>query len=124
MEEAGTNPLKDERAERRLLTSKMKSLNNQLNLLTQKKLRLDIEIKRTKKKLSKIKKSSMTNIQAKLQIEGFDYSKFSPDDLNLLREQVGPEEYEELLELDKEIDEADIILQSIDSPTIQGEEVL
>lgn len=89
-------------AERKMRTSKLKSLRNYLEIIIQKKIRLDIEIKRTKEKISKIKDSSKTEVKTSLSLENFDYDSFSDEDREeLLRRD--PELFQELLDLDEQI---------------------
>lgn len=97
-------------AERKLRTSKLKSLNSQLENLIQKKIRIDLEILRTKKKLSKLKESSKTSVKASLSIEGFDYDSFSPEDNLTLQEKL-PTDYQDLLNLDEQIYRSEEILK-------------
>lgn len=89
-------------AERKMRTSKLKSLRNYLEIIIQKKVRLDIEIKRTKEKISKIKESSKTEVKTSLSLENFDYDSFSNEDREeLLRRD--PELFQELFDLDEQI---------------------
>lgn len=89
-------------AERKMRTSKLKSLRNYLEIIIQKKIRLDIEIKRTKEKISKIKESSKTEVKTSLSLENFDYDSFSNEDREeLLRRD--PELFQELFDLDEQI---------------------
>lgn len=57
-------------AEVRALTSKIKGINSYLATLLQKKIRLELEIRRTKQRLSKLKKMSMTIVKTSIQVEG------------------------------------------------------
>lgn len=97
-------------AERRLRTSKLKSLQNQLEILIQKKIRIDLEIKRTKKKLSKIKESSKTEVKTRLSLEGFDYDSLTLDQSRLFQEKF-PDEFKDLLALDEQIVHSEELLQ-------------
>lgn len=100
-------------AERKLRTSKLKGLNSQLESLIQKKIRIDLEIQRTKKKLSKLKESSKTSVKASLSMEGFDYDSFSPEDNLNLQEKL-PADYPDLLSLDEQIYRSEEILKEIE----------
>lgn len=99
--------------QRKILQSKLKGLNNHISNLLQKKVRIDLEIKRTKKKLSKLKKSSQTYVKTRVSLEGFDYDQFTQDDLSLLLESVGEDVFQELLELDEEIEKSQQLLEEI-----------
>lgn len=67
LQEASTEPEKV--LETRALTAKLKGLNGYLTSLLQKKIRIDLEIKRTKRQLSKLKKSSSTKLKTSIQLE-------------------------------------------------------
>jgi hypothetical protein len=116
IEEGNLIQEKQDQVERQLLVSKLKSLNDHISNLLQKKIRIDLEIRRTKKKLSKLKSSSKTYVHTKLELEGFIPEFYDPRIYNsILLEQVGKEVFQELLELDQLIDQADLLLQEIES---------
>lgn len=100
-------------AERKLRTSKMKSLNSQLENLIQKKIRIDLEIQKTKKKLSKLKETSKTSVKTSLSLEGFDYDQLTPEDCDQLRAE-NPNDFSELLSLDEQIYRSEGILEEIE----------
>lgn len=93
--------------ESKLLLSKLKSLNEHLSALIQKKIRIDLEIKRTRRKLSKLKQQSKTYVKTRVEIEGFDYDLFTPEDLIPLQESVGEEAFKKLIKLDSEVERAE-----------------
>lgn len=109
--EAVSPEASEETIERKLLSSKIKSLNNQLASLIQKKIRIDLEIKRTKRKLTKIKNQSLTNVKMKVELEGFNYDSLSQEQLEFLQESIGQEDFKSLLDLDEQIILADRILK-------------
>lgn len=71
---------------RKLNLSKIKSLNQTLQNLIQKKIRLDLEIKRTRAKLSKIKGQSDTSVKLSLQLEGLSPETLDPKDWEIFKE--------------------------------------
>lgn len=58
------------KAEIRALTSKIKGVNSYLASLLQKKLRIELEIRRTRTRLSKLKSRSQTIVRTKINLEG------------------------------------------------------
>lgn len=112
LETARSDSPDQERAiQRKILKSKMESLNMTLQNLLQKKIRIDLEIKRTKKKLSKLKNSSQTYVKTTVELEGFDYDLFSLEDHELLKQKVTLEAYSELVQLDEEVLIAERLIQ-------------
>lgn len=101
-------------ANRKLLISKLKGLNDHLSNLVQKQLRLELEIKRTKKKLSRLKNDSQTYVKAKIQLEGFNQFPLSQEQTRMLSEKVGYETFKEIIQLDQLIDEATDLNQEIE----------
>lgn len=101
--------------DRRLLTSKLKSLNTILQNLLQKKIRIDLEIRRTKKRISKLKSQSQTLVKTHVELEGdLNYDHLSNQDLKVLQERFGEQVFSELFELDKEVFEAQQLLTEIE----------
>lgn len=115
------NQQNEEGLERKLLRSKLETLNHTLENLLQKKIRIDLEIKRTKKKLSKLKSSSQTLVRTKVELEGFNYETFSLDDHDLFRAKISEKEYKELLELDREVFIAEGLIQEADELPLVSE---
>jgi hypothetical protein len=101
--------------ERKLLTSKLKSLEDHISNLIQKKIRIDLEIKRTKKKLTKLRQSSVTYVRTKVELEE-SLDLFDDEDSKLfyLEESVGHEVLQELIQLDELIDQAIELEREID----------
>lgn len=112
---------KEGQIERKILTSKIKTLQDQLSQLAQKKVRLDLEIRRTKKKLSKIRTQSQTLVKTRVELEGFDYDSFEPSHLRLLTEQVGEEVSQELYDLDEQVYLSGLLLQSLENLPLYDE---
>lgn len=108
----GTDPRAELSNRRKAQQSKLKSLTNQLQNLLQKKIRIDLEIRSTRKKLSKLKGSSATTLRASLTAEGFDLS-LEPIPVEILQETISSELIEELKEFDSVLDEADYTLSLI-----------
>lgn len=106
---------REDSMQRSLLTSKLKSLNDHLSALLQKKIRIDLEIKRTKKKLSKLKSQSQTYVKTRVQLEGLNYETFGPDEKKILIENVGQEVFEEIYNLDKQVYDAESILEELEN---------
>lgn len=106
----------EDSVQRKLFTSKLKSLNDQISNLLQKKIRIDLEIKRTKKKISKLKSNSLTYIKSSVQLEGFNYDSLDNENeaLNFINE-VGQETYQELWNLDEQIFRAEKLLSELES---------
>lgn len=55
--------------ETKALTAKLKGINGYLQSLLQKRIRLDLEIKRTKRQISKLKKKSSLIVKTSIQLE-------------------------------------------------------
>lgn len=104
----------NDQAMRKLLTSKMKSLEQHLESLVQKKIRLDIEIKRTKKKLSKLKTSGSDYIKARIELEGFSLEQFGPDQEQMFLESLGLNTFLDFQELDQLVDRAEQLIQEVE----------
>lgn len=112
----GLEPLSEEQSEsleRKALTSKLKSLNTTLTNLLQKKIRLEIEIKRTKKKLKELQSYSQTKLRLKVAAEGLVYDFLTKSGRNQLLETFGREQYEELENLDEQVFIALRVLESL-----------
>lgn len=104
--------LPEEQIRRRIYTSKLESLKNQLANLLQKKIRIDLEIKRTRKKLSKLKEESKTLVKTSLQLEGVLPGPDGLIDNNLALRKLGQQSYEETLKLDLLLDEVQELLEA------------
>lgn len=89
--------------DQQLAKSKMSTLRNHLQALLQKKIRIDLEIKRTKKKLSKLKTTSQTYIKTRVSFEGFDYDHLDPSTMELLKEKIGQDNFLELQQIDEQV---------------------
>lgn len=101
----------EENLRRQSLLSKLRSLNNYLEAIIQKKIRLDLEIKRTRVQISKLKSITSTEVKASATREGFERIPLTPRETQLLLEQVGQEEFNFLREMDEEIDRSQYLLQ-------------
>lgn len=106
--------------ERKLLKSKLESLNNHLEALIQKKIRLDLEIRRTRKKLSKLKTQSSTKVKLGISAEGFNVPS-NREEVSLLQEQIDPQIFKSLADLDLEIDRSEEILETYKDLPLYGE---
>lgn len=78
--------------ETKALTAKIKGLNGYLTSLLQKKIRIDLEIRRTKKQLTKLKKNSSLQIKSSIKLENALASDETPSysELRLLAEGALP----------------------------------
>jgi predicted nucleic acid-binding Zn-ribbon protein len=101
--------------ERKLFRSKLETLNHTLENLIQKKIRIDLEIRRTKKKISKLKTSSQTLVKTRVELEGFNYDAFSEIDSIDLRSKISEEMFQELFELDRQVFIASNLIKEVDS---------
>lgn len=101
----------EEELRRKSLLSKLRSLNSYLESIIQKKIRLDLEIKRTRVQISKLKSITSTEVKASATREGFERYPLTPRESLRLLEQVGQEEFNFLRELDEEIDRAQYLLE-------------
>jgi hypothetical protein len=88
----------------RQIASKIKSLNILLQNLMQKKIRIDLEMKRTKIKLSNLRKMSQTNLKTSLQLEDYQLPLHS-DQLKSLCSQFSLD-FSDIVDLDRLLDEA------------------
>jgi regulator of replication initiation timing len=113
----GVSPIDENKIKRKLLVSKIETLNNQLNSLLQKKIRIELEIKRTRKRLSKLKSESQTMFKTAVQLEGIDPDSDDPKDIQFLIETWSPETIQEFLDLGEQEKLASELIQ-------QSEEVL
>jgi len=84
--------------EQRQILSKIKSLNILIQNLMQKKLRIDLELKRTKIKISNLRKMTSTTLKSSLQLESDIDVTITRSDAKNLCEQNGLE-YETISEL-------------------------
>lgn len=95
--------------------SKIRSVNNYIQNLLQKKIRIDLEIRRQKKVLSKLKKQSEFSLKTTLKLEGNlpieEIRPLTQEECNLLRE--NSELFNYTKELDQEIDISDQLLEEI-----------
>jgi mRNA-degrading endonuclease RelE of RelBE toxin-antitoxin system len=91
--------------EKRAIASKLKSLNDTLDALIQKKIRIELEIKNVRRKAKNLSKQSKTRLT--IEVESFGYSPYelTPTECDFLREQMGQEEYEETVKIDSLIDQ-------------------
>lgn len=91
--------------EKRTIASKLKSLNDTLDALIQKKIRIELEIKNVRRKAKNLSKQSKTRLT--IEVESFGYSPYelTPTECDNLREQMGQEEYEETVKIDSLIDQ-------------------
>lgn len=109
-------PSQEASLRRKAVQSKLKSLTSQLQLLLQKKIRIDLEIRSTRTKLNKLKTRSSAEFKTSLQFEGVDTSSV-PIPIQAVKEAVSPELFEEFQEFDKALREADVIVeQTMDLP--------
>lgn len=100
-----------EKLRRQSLLSKLRSLNNYLEAIIQKKIRLDLEIKRTRVQITKLKSITSTEVKATALREGFETLPLSQKETRKLLELVGSEEFNFLKDLDEEIDRAQYLLE-------------
>lgn len=100
-----------EKLRRQSLLSKLRSLNNYLEAIIQKKIRLDLEIKRTRVQITKLKSITSTEVKATALREGFETLPLSEKETRKLLELVGSEEFNFLKDLDEEIDRAQYLLE-------------
>lgn len=101
----------EEKLRQQSILSKIRSLNNYLEAIIQKKIRLDLEIKRTRVQLTKLRSISTTEIRATAAREGFTNLPLDPREARILQENMAPEEFQILNELDREIDRAQELLE-------------
>lgn len=97
---------------RKAQMSKMKSLTSQLQNLLQKKIRLDLEIRNTRKKLSKLKTASKNTLKVSLELEGLDLSSEEPISRKVVLEVAGEELTKEFFAFDRVLDEVELVLSS------------
>lgn len=93
------------------VTSKMASLNSHLKALLQKKIRIDLEIRRTKKKLSKMKNRSSTYVKTTVSLEGFNLDYLTPELNSILEEKLGPDKNQDMALLLEQIQIAETLEQ-------------
>lgn len=100
---------------KRQCLSKIKSLNNYIENLLQKKIRLDLEIRRQKKVLSNIKKQSETLLKTSISMEGHipleEIRPLTSEEIEIIKE--NSELFEFTVDLDREIDVSNDLLQEI-----------
>jgi len=90
----------NENFEAKVIASKIKSLNNLIQNLMQKKIRIDLEMKRTKVKISNLKKMTMTSAKASLKLEDHQFPIPSRDEAIQICEQNGID-FEDFLEINE-----------------------
>jgi len=90
--------------ELRQVASKIKSLNILFQNLMQKKLRIDLELKRTKVKISSLRKMTQTNLKSSLQLETHSLP-ITRSQLQSLCEELNLE-FQDIVDLDELLDEA------------------
>lgn len=105
---------KSSQLELQALQSKMKSLREHLQALADKKIRLDLEIKRTRLKLSKLQKYSTTRLKTSLSLENMELKK-DQNIKDFVLEQFGQEFFDVTYSLDQEIDKAIELLDDLES---------
>lgn len=112
LQEATSEPEKV--LETRALTAKLKGLNGYLTSLLQKKIRIDLEIKRTRRQISKLKKSSSTLLKTSIQLENSlaEGNSLSYQELRLLAENSLPASV--LQEFTEEILQSEKLLREIE----------
>lgn len=113
LQEQNQKVIKEDRLQSQILKSKIQSVNNYIESLLQKKMRLDLEIKRQKKVLSKLKQKSTTELKLSVELEGESLRPLSQEEIQILKEALSPTEFETLVDLDKEIDRATRLLDEI-----------
>lgn len=91
--------------EKRAIASKLKSLNDTLDALIQKKIRIELEIKNVRRKAKNLSKRSKTNLKIEIENFGFSPEGLNPAECEILREQMGQEEYDETVKIDSLIDQ-------------------
>lgn len=101
----------ERKLQRQTLTSKMETLKNQLENLLQKKIRIDLEIKRTRKKLTRIKSEAQTFVRTSIQLEGANPDSEDPKDYQIIREAYSQEEINQYAHLEDLVKEAEEILR-------------
>lgn len=91
--------------EKRAIASKLKSLNATLDALIQKKIRIELEIKNVRRKAKILSNQSKTRLT--IEVENFGYSPYelTSAEYEVLREQMGQEEYDVTVEIDSLIDQ-------------------
>lgn len=100
---------------RKAILSKMKGIQNQIEALLQKKIRLEFEIKSQKKKLSKLKQQSKFELKTAVELEGFNYDELTPKQSLLLEDKIGSEEFDILLQLQENIDSTEQLLSQLEA---------
>lgn len=105
---------KNSQLELQALQSKMKSLREHLQALADKKIRLDLEIKRTRLKLSKLQKYSTTRLKTSLSLENMELKK-GQNIKDFVLEQFGQEFFDVTYSLDQEIDKTIELLDDLES---------
>lgn len=71
---------KEDQTQRRILLSKIKSVNDHIAALLQKKIRIDLEIRHSKKKLSQLKSQVQTLVKTRVELEGINYESLNQKD--------------------------------------------
>jgi hypothetical protein len=111
------NKKKDSQPEQQIsikqLRSKMSSVTNNISNLLQKKIRIELEIKKQKKVLTRLKNQSSFQMKALLQLEEGEI--FSGNLHQYLEEKELVTIYEDLFELDHLLDESVVILREIEN---------
>lgn len=93
------------------IKSKIQSVNNYIESLLQKKIRLDLEIKRQKKTLSKLNKKAKTEFRFSVELERELERPLSQEQKLLLEDKI--ESYYLLKDLQNEIRRSDSLIQEI-----------
>lgn len=101
-----------ENLEARILKSKIQSVNNYIENLLHKKARIDLEIKRQRKTLSKLKKKSSTYLKLSLQVEDSQVEALNEE---TILELSGKENFEvkDLIELNRETCRLNTLLEEV-----------
>lgn len=105
----------DRSLEAQALTSKIQTLSNQLKVLLQKKIRLDIEIRRTKRTLSKLKSNSSSLLKISAAVEQEVPQQYTPFIRDLLSSLEQAHFNEARSDLKDSIAEADEVLRATDA---------
>lgn len=109
---------KEEQLQSMILKSKMRSINNYIESLLQKKARIDLEIKRQKQVLSKLQRKSKMELKLSASLE--TVRPLTPEEFAFIQEEKDPKELSTLIDLDKEVDRAEILLTEISSLQDEG----
>jgi len=93
----------------RAVTSKIQSLNTVLRNLMSKKIRIDLEMKRTKVKIQNLRKQTKTDLKASLKFEDHQLP-FTSEEFESFCHQAEVD-YEEMLELERALQESALLVK-------------